>query len=234
MMFAMRRSVRCLPDRVSWLTRRPIVTESIEPPPVSSVPERPCTVVLAEDTAFYDDSWQEPFSQLLPQERGLHFCNISIDGTTLRERLDMLEQDLAMLPRVVLVSRGPMASLVAQYYLESFAFAGLVMVDPIPADNHSAMQKIQTHYEEGHVQYDFLADLLSGERPLKLEPGVIPMLIFRSIEDPTLEEACIETVQRHSDLEGVHDEIIVHNMESTDDALFAIDTISDWIDNQVL
>jgi len=232
------RTLQCLPERVSsGIRRRMVMTESIEPPPLSTVSERPCEVVLAQDAGLYPTCWLKPFSQILPQERGLHFCSVSIDSRNLQEGLDILEQDLAPLPNIVLIARGPLVSLVAQYYLESLPLAGLVMVDPILIHHVDALQKIGSSFEQDSVQHEFVGGILSGmeTRPLKLEPGAVPVLVFQSMEDSTFCEAAKDVALRHGDPDGAFGEVPVHAISTDDkDALLAIDVITEWIDDSVL
>ena len=211
---------------------RTVVTESIEPPiSVSSIPERPCTVVLTQDDSLYENSWRETFSQVLPHKRGLHYCNLSLDARSLDKGLDQLKQDLASMTNVVLVARGPVASLIAQYYLESLPLAGLVMVDPILYP----FPKLE--FKKGSMQDTFMKEIFAGKetRPLKLEPGVIPMLVFRSLVDPTFEKAAEAVALRHSVPDGAYGKIAVHDLPVTNEAvLTVIDIVSDWIDDRVL
>lgn len=207
------------------------MTESIEPPPSSSIPERPCTVVLTQDDSLYENSWRELFSQVLPHKRGLHYCNLSLDARSLHEGLDLLEKDLVSLPNIVLITRGPIVSLVAQYYLESLPLAGLVMVDPILYP----FPKLK--FKRGSMQDAFMKGVLAGKetRPLKLEPGIVPMLVFRSMVDPIFEKAAEAVALRHSDPDGAFGKVPVHDISVTDEAaLMVIDVVSDWIDDRVL
>lgn len=221
-------SFRWLCQRVPFRT---IVTESIEPSSASSIPERPCTVVLAQDGSLYENSWQEPFSQVLPNKRGLHYCNLLLDARSLHKGLDLLEQDLASMPNVVLITRGPIVSMIAQYYLESLPLAGLVMVDPILYP----FPKLE--FKRGSMQEAFMKEIFAGKetRPLKLEPGVVPMLVFRSLLDPTFKDAAGAVALRHSDPDGAYGKIPVHDISVTDEAaLTVIDIVSNWIDDCVL
>lgn len=211
--------------------------ESIETPPESSVPERPCEVVLAQDDSLYQTCWKESFSEILPHERGLHFCSVSVDCKSLQEGLDMLELDFSALPNVVLIARGPLVSLVAQYYLESLPLAGLVMVDPILLDHIDAVRKLESILRQQSTQHEFVEGILSGmeARPLKLEPGAVPVLVFRSMEGSIFKDAANDVALRHSDPDGAFGEVPVHDITSTDqDALVAMDMITEWIDASVL
>jgi hypothetical protein len=138
---------------------------------------------------------------------------------------------LVSLPNIVLITRGPIVSLVAQYYLESLPLAGLVMVDPILYP----FPKLQ--FKRGSMQDAFMKGVLAEKetRPLKLEPGVVPMLIFRSMVDPIFEKAAEAVALRHSDPDGAFGKVPVYDISVTDEAaLMAIDVVSDWIDDRVL
>lgn len=231
-MFATIRHAFHMQRACKGLGRRRIMTESIEPPLSSPVPERPCEVVLAQDSSFYTTSWQETFSQILPQERGFHFCNISIDCKSLQDGLDILQQDLAALPNPVLIARGPLVSLVAQYYLESLPLAGIVMVDPILSSHVEALQQLEPCSKQ---QHKFVQELLSGSelRPLKLEPGAVPVLVIQSMKNDVLREAAKDVALRHYDADGAFGESPVIDI-ADQDALKAIDVITEWIDETVL
>lgn len=220
------------PKSGSGCIRRRIMTVSVEPPPASTVPERPCEVVLAQDSSLYPSCWQEPFSQILPQECGIHFCSVSIDSGSLQGGLDILRQDLATLSNVVLVARGPLVSLLGQYYLESLPLAGLVMVDPILISHVGPLQKIKYSLQPHSLQHEFVERILTcqEDRPLKLEPRAVPLLIFRTINDPMFQEAADDVALYHGD-----GEIPVHDISSTEqDALDTIERIAEWIDESVL
>lgn len=220
-------------------SRRTILSKSVEPPPASEVSERPCEVVLAQDP-LYDTCWQEPFAKILPHECGLHFCSVSLDCKNLQDGLDMLEQDLATLPNVVMIARGPLVSLIAQYYLESLPLAGLVLVDPVLINHKDVLQKLETRLGQASIQHEFVESLLSdgnATRPLKLEPGVVPMLVFQSLQDECFRKASNDVALRHGDPEGIFGPIPLHDVSSSDretEALAAIDVITEWIDDSVL
>jgi hypothetical protein len=99
------------------------------------------------------NSWKEYFQQEFPY-RGIHYVNISIlDGKIhpseegrdwksssssssrnpypyLKEAEEQLASDVSMFPSPTLITRGGLLSMVAQFYLESYALSGLVMLDP--------------------------------------------------------------------------------------------------------
>lgn len=245
MMLAVRHTLhlhkrQCIPKRIPWDFVRAwkIMTESIEPPLSSKIPERPCTVVLAQDAALYEACWRDSFSQVLPKERGIHYCSVAIDTTTLQEGLDELKDDLQALPNVVLVARGPFVSLVAQYYLESLPLKGLILVDPITLNHIEAPKELETRFEESTKQHEFVEEILSGKeaRTLKLEPGFVPVLIFCSFEESALQQAAQDVALRHGHPDGVFGTVPVHHVACIDkaDGLVAIDILTEWIDDRVL
>jgi hypothetical protein len=93
-------------------------------------------------------SWMETFRSKIPRKYGMSFGSISIDRRR-RQQQNRLDGDAptlflfdellkslkdSELPRIndaVLIARGPVASLCAQYYLESCSLQGLIMIDPI-------------------------------------------------------------------------------------------------------
>ena len=118
---------------------RGILTSSITPP-VDVTIERPEMIVLSE-SMLYNHSWKYAASNFYPSNE-LHFATIDImqpsslsRPTTLKSIEHNMVQDLSNLnsssAHVVLVARGPIQCLVAQYFLESLPLAGLVMVDPL-------------------------------------------------------------------------------------------------------
>jgi hypothetical protein len=96
---------------------------------------------------------------------------------------------------VVLVSRGPISSLCAQYYLESCPLLGLVMIDPIPLDHTTeendvdestydiddfnsipTVMKNWIDFWDHQIQY---GNSRVATRPLLLESnGAVPILVM--------------------------------------------------------
>ena len=118
---------------------RCLVTLSI-PPPTDTAIERPETLVLVE-SSLYKQKWENSFAKYYP-ERGIHFGSLDIASTdncnvediTLESMEQTLSNDISALSEsayTILIARGPLQSLVAQYYLESLPLAGLVLIDPL-------------------------------------------------------------------------------------------------------
>jgi hypothetical protein len=108
--------------------------------------ERPETLILLE-SSLYKQTWREYFIYYFPL-KGIHFASIDLttsDDDALSQDVSFnsmeqtLSDDMAILNEpayTIAVARGPIQSLVAQYYLESLPLAGLVLVDPflLPED----------------------------------------------------------------------------------------------------
>jgi hypothetical protein len=189
-------------------------------------------VVLAEDLSLYAKSWHDEFLEELPQHRGLEYGYLGIKGITLGERLDHFTRELASIPSVVLVSRGPLVSWTALYYLESLPLAGLIMVDPIPYDEIDEVMEKETSSPSGHaILQSAEIDSLNETRPLKLEPGPVPMLVIQSLEDPLYEEMARRVASRHGGDDSIFGLVQVVAVDTSGDA---IDKICHWIDDSVL
>lgn len=96
------------------LIRRSLLTQIEEPALDSLVPERPCTVVLAEEEGFYTNSWNS-WSTSFVQEHGFSFAQYQcVACSDLDSALQELSNDISSLiaPNCVLISRGPMMSFV--------------------------------------------------------------------------------------------------------------------------
>ena len=122
--------------------RRSIVISSIEPS-LNAPLERPETIVLTESSLYSNSSWKDAFESFYPKQ-GIHFSSIDMLRTasdtqiitSVKSLEKTLASDLSHLATIgaahtVLVARGPVQCLVAQYFLESLPLAGLVLVDPL-------------------------------------------------------------------------------------------------------
>eukprot|EP00956_Cyclotella_meneghiniana_P003918 scaffold4717_cov66-Cyclotella_meneghiniana.AAC.9 len=133
---------------------RGLVTSSAPPPLEEALIERPETIVLIE-SSLYKQQWKDPFTNFCPQQ-GLHFASIDIspsndDDLTIESMEHTLSTDISSISEpayTILIARGPIQSLVAQYYLESLPLAGLVLVDPLilpgngrDSDNDSSFRR---------------------------------------------------------------------------------------------
>ena len=110
---------------VSSVFRRGLLTQLHEPALDAPALERPCTLILSEDEGFYDASWFPTFSESLVSQFGMSHAQFSLSpsSTNMDAALQELSRDVSPLPQVVLVTRGPWMSWMAQFYLESLSFA---------------------------------------------------------------------------------------------------------------
>jgi hypothetical protein len=145
------------------LPLRTIVTSSIAPS-LDAAMERPESIVFTESSLYHysnshhKNKWTDAFQSFYPSQ-GLHFSSIDLFRTkhisssdessapilSLKSLEHTLAKDLSHLAstigigaaHTVLIARGPIQSLVAQYFLESLPLAGLVLVDPLLLPNDS-------------------------------------------------------------------------------------------------
>jgi len=143
-----------------------------------------------------------------------------------------MSEDLMQHPSIVLVARGPLVSWVAQFYLESLPLSGLVMVDPFVEPSTEIMKEIRRQYRiENTCTSDvgLLTQIESGfeTRQLKLEPGVVPMLVLMSQKNEHMRRASKLTAERHHDPNGSF------GVQSDDIDVNPIAQIQTWIENEV-
>lgn len=206
------------------------MTESIEPPLASTIPEKPYTLVLVEDEGLYDTSWQSSLRESLPQNYGIQYCSQSLNLSSLDSALDEMGEDFATMPSVVLLARGPLVSWVAQYYLESLPLTGLIMVDPMMMDSSpESIEEVKGLYRTKNDLHLF-DQIRSGaeSRPLKLEAGVVPMLVWKTSTSRVLQASADLTAERHSDETGPFGEVQVDMVAV--DGHSCPELISNWID----
>lgn len=233
------------------------MSEIIEPPLDSPVMERPCTLVLMEDEneiQFLLDtktssshSWLKAFQIQVPQNYGMSFALLATSSKKLRLALDLDNRFEAMkvfLPSIhdaVLVARGPVASLCAQYYLESFPLLGLVMVDPLPSlsdwnegavddvddenKNHGSDQSrkhnvsIQKEWRSFLDQQHHSGSKIA-RRPLRLEPNAVPMMVLLSEHSPLEWKKASQIVAAcHSNENGIYGVVPVRDLTGPGNAL---------------
>ena len=184
---------------------RGILTSSITPP-VDVTIERPEMIVLSE-SMLYNHSWKYAASNFYPSNE-LHFATIDImqpsslsRPTTLKSIEHNMVQDLSNLndvgdvdlppnyaarptstsAHVVLVARGPIQCLVAQYFLESLPLAGLVMVDPLilPEDGRTEKSSTSSRWKSS---LDDLILSLKNKAP-RMYDGLIEKQPFNGDDD---------------------------------------------------
>lgn len=216
--------------RKCW--NRSIITESIEPPLSSLVAEKPCTLVLVEDQGLYHTSWSSYLRDALPNEYGLHFCKQQITLSSMEASLAEMTSDLEAKPSVVLLARGPAVSWVAQFYLEDLPLSGLIMVDPVFEPSMELLEELNSMYSEDSLdETNFLRRIHSGVdgRSLKLESGVIPMLVLSSLD--VLHAVSQSTASRHSSPNSRFGEVQLRRVGHDDDPS---GMINNWIEEVVL
>ncbi|KAL7457219.1 hypothetical protein ACHAWC_008729 [Mediolabrus comicus] len=197
--------------RATQLPLRTIVTSSIAPS-LDAAMERPESIVLTESSLYHysnshhKNKWTEAFQSFYPSQ-GLHFSSIDLFRTkhiisssyessapiaSLKSLEHSLAADLLHLAstigigaaHTVLVARGPIQSLVAQYFLESRPFAGLVLVDPLLLPNdgrvmNDTSQSSTTSAEVENRWNSSLQDLIS------LLDGTTPNMYKHHSDDKT-------------------------------------------------
>ena len=215
------------------------VSTTVEPPLDCEVLEKPCTIVLVEDQELYKDSWVEPLRLSLPNDHGISFTSITYSkASRLDDVLEEMKSDLPSISDAVLVSRGPLVSWCAQFYLESFPLQGLVMVDPILFDNSETEQTIrllgmlhsQLETLDGvGMKTHLLEDCQS--RKLKLEPNSVPMLVMHSLNDEASKCCSIETAKRHSDINGLFGAVPVEDISQNRSIGDIINKLDNWVDS---
>jgi hypothetical protein len=228
-------------------TRRQLLSQTAETPIGSSVTERPCTVVLAEDVAgsFYKESWHAAAVVSIPQDHGMtyHKWSLSPSVTTMDEALSEMKRDLAVVQHdAVLVARGPWMSWMAQFYLESLPLKGLVMVDPIPLDSRNDANLFELQYKklglETSLEFRLFQEFAEhwGHWSLQLEMGSVPMLVIQSMDRPAFRKAAEATARRHGSKDSQFGPVpilkLLEGKENTPQD--ATNIIGEWIVDQVL
>lgn len=251
-----------------------------ETPLDSTVMEKPYTVVLMEDdispSFFYGgkeylqgendaielSSWAEIFRSRSRRDYGMSFASISLqmkfDSTTARtatisDALEALKaSSLPHMADALLVARGPLSALCAQYYLESFPLKGLIMIDPILFEGSDSSDETALFSFVANQVYPNDTDSLDrflSER-LLVEPNAVPMMVVRTIsEERGLVEwsaawrSCSQRVaDRHGDHEGPYGTVSVVDMverTTTDDkdddmlATLLLEHINRWVEEDL-
>ena len=289
--------------QATYHARRSIVVSSVEPP--LDVPiERPERIVLAE-SSLYESSWVECAESFFPSN-GLHFVAIDImralrnntNNDDVASQFKCLEksmaEDLSHLGETtderqqtstsahdVLIARGPIQCLIAQYYVESLPLAGVVLIDPLllPEDGRAGMSKDRwkqsvldfismleneaLHLHEGHKNIppplllpaedaklesslklelsllQTLADkVYNNPRPLRLEPGSLPILVMYSGDHVYHDHyrICSERTAAFHTCGGsgdYFDQVSVLKISRTDDLDGVMKRIYEWYDDVV-
>ena len=242
------RSWRPLTHDPLYFSKRNLFSEVSEVPFDSLQPERPISIILAEDVGLYDRSWHSSFAERLPKEYGIQSCRFRMDEslTSFDLGLQELQQDVSSFIDAVFVARGPWMSWMAQFYLESLPFKGLVMVDPIQLDGDDAygIEQFQRLYKENDLessqQYRMFLEYTEhwGHWSLKLEPGSVPMMVMHTITNRPELKSCAEyTALRHTVCGGDSDDpvpVYDASLEDLDHERGCLETITSWISQRVL
>ena len=200
-------------------------------------------------------SWIELFRSKIPRDYGMSFASVSLqmqlplhrdknnsvdgDGNTRRRSLVSISDALqslkaSRLPEfsdAILVARGPVSSLIAQYYLESFSLQGLVMIDPIllgdnangndgddddnggddnggdgetinSDDEKIVSSLVSSIFRDSNDDNDSI-DRFRSQR-LLVEPNAVPMMVVRTARNASaaLESSACFVALRHGASDG--------------------------------
>eukprot|EP00536_Pseudo-nitzschia_multiseries_P009393 jgi/Psemu1/306483/fgenesh1_kg.261_\ len=150
----------------------------------------------------------------------------------------------------ILVARGPVACLCAQYYLESFSLQGLIMIDPILVDDKQ--QEDNNGENKSSSESDAVFSLISriyhgqdncGDTDrfrstrLLVEPNAVPMMVVLTAQNEQAWNRSSRFVaSRHGDLGGVYGRVPIVDLtdiiggteEAT--AMAVLHCINAWID----
>ena len=180
-------------------------------------------------------SWMETFRSKIPRKYGMSFGSISIDRRRRQQqnRLDcngddndepvlllfdellksLKHSELPTINDAVLIARGPVASLYAQYYLESCSLQGLIMIDPIlindnPRDNNDgndgdddtiALLRSRILHDNEHDQDQ---DRFRSKK-LLIESNSVPMMVVLTVPNNKVwNRASRFVATRHSNPDG--------------------------------
>jgi hypothetical protein len=157
------------------------------------------------------------------------YATLTLERMGLNERVNEMKQDLSTFHDAVLITRGPLATWTALFFLESLPLTGLVGVDPVQFDdpNHDRDAFLQTFARDKLTSRLILE---ASEKRLQLEPNAVPMLILHSIGDGASRMQCDIVASRHGDPEGPFGVVKVRECPS-DDPEFAMQEIDEWIES---
>ena len=220
---------------------RGVLSTILEPPPVQY--ERPCTIVVAEDSGIYEESLSQGLRHVTDQF-GMSATQYTLPSScaSLEYALQDMSRDLSNIQGAVLVARGPWISWQAQFYLESLPLAGLVMIDPISFDDRNGLNQYQLFIEkrnllsttEHHLFTDFVDNW--GHWTLRLEAGSVPMLVVNTIQRPAFKRFAEITAHRHADSEGVYGKVPVASLSQEGDSHVndLLSVVCSWVDDVVI
>lgn len=250
-----------------------IMSPTFETPLDSTVMEKPYTLILMEDlppgekngatssiiSSNTARSWVNVFQSKVPNDCGMSFASLAYDSKnfhcsklTLAQQLQALKTSpLSSIHDAILVTRGALSSLIAQYYIESFSLQGLVMIDPILIDdenvpttssevnnNDSVAQFVAKILDQS--QEDMSRHMFQSSR-LLVEANSVPMMVMTTRNDVSWNDASKFVADRHSDEDGIYGIVPVVDLAGKDDSYDAVgagrgeasvvlDHIHNWID----
>ena len=228
-----------------------------EPPLDCPVLEKPCTVVLLEDFWLYHPrSWHETFQSSVPSRHGMSYGSLTVDdddddddddGSHHQGFDDLLQHVKDELPPIhdaVLIARGPIASWMALFYLESFSLLGLVMVDPLQLDqehlqHETAVDELfalqsdksdSTSHDES-IDFKRYRSLIkeASTKELKLEPNSVPIMVIQTVDSPLFRDNCKTVAERHSNSNGPHGQVPIHQAFGKDPE-YVMEVVDHWVE----
>jgi hypothetical protein len=210
------------------------VSSAVEPPLDCQVLEKPCTLILLEDSWLYHSSWEQHFQVSIPSEHGMAYMSLTLNtSNNLEDMIEEMKQDLSPIHDAVLVTRGPIATWVALFYLESLSLKGLIMIDPIPFDSiahppEKILQDLKQISTSNNLDPMIIQQACS--KKLKLEPNSVPMMVIRSTNDDNFAKLANQMAQRHSDPNGPFG--LVETIQiSQDQPDVIMEKIDSWIES---
>ena len=198
-------------------------------------------------------SWMETFRSKIPRKYGMSFGSISIDRRRRRQQQNRLDcngddgddepvlllfdellkslkhSELPTINDAVLIARGPVASLCAQYYLESCSLQGLIMIDPIlindnPRDNNDgddgddddddtiALLRSRILHDNEH---DPDQDRFRSKK-LLIESNSVPMMVVLTVPNNKVwNRASRFVATRHSNPDGPYGMVEIIDLTTT-------------------
>uniref|UniRef100_A0A7S3V5W9 Uncharacterized protein n=1 Tax=Chaetoceros debilis TaxID=122233 RepID=A0A7S3V5W9_9STRA len=249
-----------------------IMSPTFETPLDSTVMEKPYTLILMEDptpveknditsdstSSSTSRSWEHDFQSKVPNDCGMSFASLAYDSKnvhgsklTLAQQLQALKASpLSSIHDAILVTRGPLSSLMAQYYLESLSLQGLVMIDPILIDDDENITASEGNDNDSvanfvtstlmQSQEDMSMHMFQSSR-LLVEANSVPMMVMTSKNDARWNEASKFVANRHSDEDGIYGIVPIVDLADNDcyddgvdrelkEVIVVLDHIHDWID----
>ena len=144
---------------------------------------------------------------------------------------DDLQLDIGRTTGSILVTYGAFTGIIAQYYLESWALSGLVMIDPVLPLATQFESRIDNGGEEAKLIRSQFDDSVAN-RKLKLEPGSAPMLILSCCSSSGDDDFLAGTAQAVADYH-YSDYMRISSDSKNTESVELNDIIFKWIDDNV-